>query len=233
VAASGVMIEKHVVPIGAQARLGPQELPHFIERRLPRSSDAADCDMTPDGGKLHGSHCANGNVNTHFSFVAQSQRDTPRPPSHTGFAAAACRGQKVATATMTSTGRPSVSLRCTRIACRGLTVGAVLLRESRWGKGIGPAGDGFAVKLRARWSTRGVDRWVRLRSALSVRALRAHLCEITPDAEAGGEPHRPRGGPNARWVTREPPLFATLQLLELHEESRSLSPGWGEGSSRY
>src|SRR5438128_3407956 len=27
-------------------------------------------------------------------------------------------------------------------------------------------------------------------------------------------------------------LFATLQSFELHEESRSLSPGWGEGSSR-
>ena len=27
-------------------------------------------------------------------------------------------------------------------------------------------------------------------------------------------------------------LFATLQSFKLHEESRSLSPGWGEGSSR-
>ena len=52
VAARGAVIEKHVVPIGAQARLGPQELPHLIERRPPRSSGAADSDMTPDGGKL-------------------------------------------------------------------------------------------------------------------------------------------------------------------------------------
>ena len=27
-------------------------------------------------------------------------------------------------------------------------------------------------------------------------------------------------------------LSATLQVFKLHEESRSLSPGWGEGSSR-
>ena len=70
VAACGVVIEKHVVPIGAQARLGPQELSHFIERRLPRSSDTANCDMTPDGSKLHGSNSANGKVDTHVSFVA-------------------------------------------------------------------------------------------------------------------------------------------------------------------
>ena len=51
ITARGVVIEKHVVPICAKARLGPQELPHLVERGLPRSSDAADCDATPDGGK--------------------------------------------------------------------------------------------------------------------------------------------------------------------------------------
>lgn len=70
VAACEVVIEKHVVPIGAQARLGPQEISHFIERRPPRSSDAADCDTPADGGKLHGSNRANGNLNTHVPFVA-------------------------------------------------------------------------------------------------------------------------------------------------------------------
>jgi len=65
-----VVIEKHVVPVGAHAWFGPQELPHLIERPPPRSSDGADSHMTPDGGKLHGSDRANGNVKTHVSFVA-------------------------------------------------------------------------------------------------------------------------------------------------------------------
>jgi hypothetical protein len=47
-----VVIEKHVVPVGAQAWLGPRELPYLIKRRPPRSSDAADSDMTPDGGSF-------------------------------------------------------------------------------------------------------------------------------------------------------------------------------------
>jgi hypothetical protein len=42
----------------------------LIECRLPGSSDAADCDASPDGGKLHGVDRANGNWNTHVVIIS-------------------------------------------------------------------------------------------------------------------------------------------------------------------
>jgi hypothetical protein len=65
---AGVMVEKHVVTVGAQAWLRPEESRHLVERRPP--SHAADRDLTPDGGKPHCGNSANGNGETHAPRLA-------------------------------------------------------------------------------------------------------------------------------------------------------------------
>ena len=45
----GLVIEKHIVPIGAQARLSPQKLLHLIERRPSGSSEAGDLGLVRSG----------------------------------------------------------------------------------------------------------------------------------------------------------------------------------------